>query len=347
MGPIWCAIRAIPARTTLPWHHAKFPRMPHRGLPAEPESEFAPQHVVLPEAIFVSGVPRSGTTLVREILGKHSLVAIATENHYMGYLVPRPGARRLVVRWGDPHDDAAIQRMLDQLYRESTDNPFNRRGAFWKWIRRNVSRPVAEQDLLATDRSEAELYRAFLRMYARQLGKIVIGEKTPAHIAWAHELLAWYPTARAVHVLRDPRAVFTSELKRRTTGAVEPAYRLLARLPPVLHVWVAIHVAWTWNRAVGAHRNLAAGHPNRYMLLRFEDLVSDPDTRIPALCRWLGLEFEPEMMEQEVVSRGDHQGETGFDRGAVDRWRTRMLPRNERLICWLVGGRLTEMGYRR
>ena len=46
-----------------------------------------------PEAIFVVGVARSGTTLMRFLLETSPRIGIARENHYVGHVLERQGAR--------------------------------------------------------------------------------------------------------------------------------------------------------------------------------------------------------------------------------------------------------------
>ncbi len=69
-----------------------------------------------PEAIFVVGVSRSGTTLMRRILDSHSQVAIATETHYLGHLLAREGARCYFRRLGPLSDDRTIGALVAFLH---------------------------------------------------------------------------------------------------------------------------------------------------------------------------------------------------------------------------------------
>ena len=102
-----------------------------------------------------------------------------------------------------------------------------------------------------------------------------MGEKTPAHLAYVETLLEWFPDARVVHCLRDPRAIHVSELRRRTedagqrprTGSWSACPALLERLrAPAGRLGVG-------RRGAAATATLARRYPERYRVLRFEDLV--------------------------------------------------------------------------
>lgn len=300
-----------------------------------------------PEAIFIVGVSRSGTTLARRILDRHSRVGIATENHFLGHLLAWEGTRHYLRRLGDPRDDATVRAMVELIYSGELQRRSRLRelSPYWRWLTSRVPREDLESRLLASDRTERGLFAAFLRLYADRRGKAIMGEKTPAHLDYVETLLAWFPAGRVVHCLRDPRAVYVSELRRRHEHAVGFPYRLLAVVPALLAPFVLLQVAWAWAHAVHRHRALSRRFPGRYRLLRFEDLVSAPAATLEELCAFLGIELEPRMLEQKVTSRGAQVGQAGFDAGAAERWRSSIAPLARAAIERLLGRRLGEMGY--
>lgn len=310
----------------------------------EPDSRQAAE----PEAIFIVGVSRSGTTLTRRILDRHSRIGIATENHYLGHLLAWEGARHYFRRVGDLRDDAAVRRLVELI----CSPEFQRRSRlrelspYWRWLTGKVPRQDIEARLLACDRSERGVFEAFLRIYADRRGKAIIGEKTPAHLAYVETLLEWFPDGRVVHCMRDPRAIYVSELRRRSERPASVPYRWLVRWPAALAAFVLLEVTWAWAVAVRRHRGLSRRYPRRYLMLRFEDLVTAPRETLGGLCSFLGIELEARMLEQKVTSRGARVGEVGFDAGTADRWRSVIRPRAKWAIELLLGGRLTEMGYR-
>jgi hypothetical protein len=300
-----------------------------------------------PEAIFVVGVSRSGTTLMRNVLNSHSRIGIAPENHFLGHLLPGEGARVRFGREGDLADDATIRRIVDRIYSPEFASGSRLRPAspYWRWVNRNVPRSDLEACLLAAERTERGIFDALLHAYANRRGKAVIGEKTPAHVGFADTLLEWYPGGRIVHMIRDPRGVFVSELRRRLETPTAVPYRWLVGIPPLFRAFVLLETAWAWSGAVRHHRELQRRHPDAYRLVRFEDMVRDPRATIDALCGFLGVAVEPAMLEQEVTSRGMQLGESGFDAGAADRWQASIGRRQAAWLRRLLGRRIAEMGY--
>ena len=300
-----------------------------------------------PEAIFIVGVSRSGTTLTRRILDKHSRIGIATENHFLGHLLPWEGTRHYFHRLGDLHDDATVHALVELVYSGELQRRSRLRelSPYWRWLTSKVPPADIEAYLLASDRTDRGLFEAFLRIYADRRGKAVMGEKTPAHLDYVEELLEWFPDARVVHCLRDPRAIYASELRRRTEHAVGFPYRQLAAMPLLMSRFVLLQVVWAWAHAVHRHRQLVRRYPGHYRLVRFEDVVAAPQATLDELCVFLGLDAEPRMLEQQVTSKGARVGSAGFDAGAADRWRSHIDGRARATIERLLGRRLAEMGY--
>jgi hypothetical protein len=301
-----------------------------------------------PEAIFVVGVSRSGTTLMRRVLGGHSRIAIATENHYLGHLLPWEGARTYFGRLGDMRDDATVRQVVAFVY----DGGFERSSRlrepspFWRWLTRAVPRDELEARLLACDRTERGVFTVLLRTFADHKRKPIMGEKTPAHLAWADTLLAWYPDARIIHMIRDPRAVDVSEVRRRLGAPTTVPYRWLVGMPAVLRAFVLLEVTWAWAIATDRHRRLARRYPGRYLGVRFEDLVGDPEATLRTVCTFLGVEPEPRMLQRTVTSKGAMQCMAGFDAGAADRWRGSIGGPSLRLMEGTLGRRMRALGYR-
>jgi hypothetical protein len=158
-------------------------------------------------------------------------------------------------------------------------------------------------------------------------------------------LLEWFPDGRVIHCMRDPRAIYVSELRRRSQHAVGFPYRQLAMVPALMAWFVLLEVVWAWARAVHRHRLLARRFPGRYATVRFEDVVSAPEGSLQDVCAFLGVRAEPRMLEQKVTSKGARVGSFGFDAGAAERWREHIDPRAQAAMELLLGRRLVEMGY--
>lgn len=299
-----------------------------------------------PEAIFVVGASRSGTSLMRHLLERSPRIALARENHFLGHLRAGEGARYYFRRAGDLASDDTIGAIVEMIYSGEYGRQSRMRevSTFWKWLVENVPRNDMERRLLATERNERGLFVAFLRAYADGRGRPIIGEKTPAHIAYVDTLLEWFPQGRVVHMLRDPRAVYVSDLRRRR-GKLRKPYSWFARVPGLLPLMILVQTAWVWRNAVRRRRAYLKRFPDRYRVVRFEDLVRAPDATLRELYAFLGVEMPQDATDVSVVSSGFRRGEHGLDAGAADRWREHIGAPSRRLLELVLRRPMREVGY--
>lgn len=299
-------------------------------------------------ALFVVGVSRSGTTLMRRILESSDDIAICSENHYMGHLIASEGVRQQIRRrFGDDRDDATVRRIVDFIYGAGLEGGTRLRGVSrqWRWTVRHVPKAAFLDRYLASDRSERALFEIVLRTYAEHAGKRIMGEKTPAHVRYVDTLIEWFPDGRVIHMLRDPRAIYISELRRRSSVATSLPYRLVRHTGPLLAAFVAVQTTVAWLESVNLFRRHRRRYPDRYLGVRFENLVESPASEVDRISRFVGVHTQPEMLDQVVVSQGHRLGETGFDADAADRWRNELGPIVKAWFRLLLGAEMRGLGY--
>ncbi|MGI9262859.1 MAG: sulfotransferase family protein [Woeseiaceae bacterium] len=144
-------------------------------------------------------------------------------------------------------------------------------------------------------------------------GKRFFVDKTPRYTMIVDELITLFPEAKFVFLLRNPLAILKSELHT----YVKEDWQILADFRPDLIDAPA--------RIVAARERLGdAGHT-----LRYEDLVSDPRGHIESLCGFLGIEFEPAMLDYSntPAPRGKMNDPVGIHRhstastDSLERWK--------------------------
>lgn len=295
-----------------------------------------------PRTIFVVGSGRSGTTLMRHILSRHPDVAICGETRYLrtGHL-RRTGFRDRFAGVGDIATDEGARSVVDYIYDEIQGKNW------WRWIQRNVPREQFLRGLLQSDRTDRALFDLVMTLSAR--GKPIRGEKTPAHIYWVPTLLEWFPGAKIVHMLRDPRAVFVSKRRRVASGQwhLHP-FSSVQRREPILSLQLSLMTIISWRDITRLHYRYQQTYAENYRLVRFEDLVSDPKAQVMEVCDFLELGFAQEMLDQRVyISSFDQAGPpvVRFDSDTIERWRTYLHPSINRWFVAACRQQLLDFGY--
>ena len=262
---------------------------------------------------FVVGNRRSGTTLLRLMLASHPRLGVPPESGFTVFLGWYFGHLRF--------DERILDCFLDRLL---TDD-FNQD---WALSREALEGPLRSRLPCGFPAIIDGVYRVYLEKNFP--GACRWGDKTTWYQHHLPELDSYFPAARYIHIVRDPRAVLAS-------------YRKVPHLPND-----AIAVAADWRRSVSAIRSFGARRPSRYLEVQYEDLVRDPEAVLRRICGFLGEVFDPMMLEYHRLNREQrleperHMGWKArtLDPPAEDRieaWRRELDPRDVRIVESIAG----------
>lgn len=197
----------------------------------------------------------------------------------------------------------------------------------------------------------SEGVRAFYRLYARFHGKSRWGDKTPPYRAYMTEIARLLPEVRFIHVIRDGRDVALSY--RGLWFGPGDDVELQAQF------WVdQISSIRTQSKELAGYREI-----------RYEDLVTSPESTLRSMCAYLDVPYDPRMLDYHRTASGRLAevrrpfGPAGFpsdrdrfisiyenasrppDVARIGRWRIEMTPEDRRRYEAIAGGLLRELGY--
>jgi hypothetical protein len=278
--------------------------------PAMPDSIFAP--------VFLVGCPRSGTTLLQRLLDAHPLLAVAPETHF----VRRFWLHR--AKYQDLEQPAAFDTLVADIV------------AMPEFAEMGLDALAFANAALTTERTYPALFQLLLQSFAAGRGAAIVGEKTPNHLLYMPTLQEFFPAARFIHIIRDPRAVVKSwTTVPWSTGTIGGDAGVWRRY---------IQTAWT--------------HPPRGAALhvvRYERLATDPERELRAICAFLGILFDPAMLafhsrEADTLNFArepwKHRAAEPVTTEATDQWRTALTADQIGEIETLVWREMLRLGYR-
>jgi hypothetical protein len=200
------------------------------------------------------------------------------------------------------------------------------------------------------DKTHGSVFAFVFQYLTWKSGKCFWLEKTPSHVFHAEEILRCIPKAKLIHITRDPRDVLASKKTRRATvwdsDRYSPEMRSFKHLEkaydPVLDTL-------SWKSAIRAGQEAARQDPDRVYTIRYEDLVREPEKQVHKLSKFIGLEFQPQMLQ--VASRNqaawdkESRNHTGITADSVGRGLS-VLRSSEMQVCQLIARQeMKDLGY--
>lgn len=275
--------------------------------------------------IFVVGSPRTGTTLTQEILSLHPEVKLYNEIHYNERVVDTLGS-------AEPLSDDVLERAIAILL-DRGQWAFGETDAA-------VRERVLEKVRAAGPPTHASLLEAFLGLEAAAHDARVWGDSSPQDILYMDVLKKWYPTAKFVGVVRDPRAFLASYKNYIRKGSVEYRNRFNAVTNSLL-----------WRSYMNSLlRTMASPLAPDVMMLRYEELVADPEGQVRRMCDFLELDYHPGMLEiqranSSYVRQDQERTRKGISTQSLEKWRTELTTTELWILEKVCGGTMQRLGY--
>jgi hypothetical protein len=255
--------------------------------------------------IFLTGFARSGTTWVNRLMQDYFDAGFANE----GQFIISFGMR--IQRYGDLRILRNRERLLRDLARDR----------FFSILSSNYKVDMDWNRITVRAGAFAEIVKEILAQIAEQTGKHRIGSKYPVFGRYLGLLNDLFPDCKVIHVIRDGRDCALSH--KQVTWGHQNTYS------------AAIH----WRTYMEASRRSAEAMQGRYLEIRYEDLLLEPETTMRTLEHFIVGTLEYGITKRFLEDRGSLKPEK------VGQWRQTMPPRDQAIFESVAGDLLQIYGY--
>ncbi len=266
--------------------------------------------------IYVAGLERSGTSLMYALLTSHPNIAMTRRTNLWTHFYDQ---------YGHLSEPDNFERCLYDMMR---------------YKRLVLLKP--DPDRLRTEFREGEpaygrLFGLLEAQYAERVGKPRWGDKSLHTERYADPIFAAFPSAKILHIIRDPRDRYASVLTRwkKNRGGAGAG-------------------AAMWLSSVKLAEDNAERYPGGYKIVRYETLATHPEQTLQEICAFLDEEYTPVMLKmEESGSYMEAGGNSSYGRrepgvistNSIGRFRQILTKRQIAFIQEHAGQTMEAMGY--
>ena len=175
--------------------------------------------------VFICGHPKAGTSLVRSLLDSHpQLVVYPEETIFFRRFLPN--AQEL----DRPEKIALAERELIHIFTWNTNRPPDSQEGYLDRDYSDIGFDEVRQTMLklldTIYRHDGDILGAAVLAYGAVSQQLKLGtrywvEKSPYNEYYAEQIFAWWPQARCIHIVRDPRDNYVSYQRKHPDWATE------------------------------------------------------------------------------------------------------------------------------
>lgn len=217
--------------------------------------------------LFITGVARSGTTLLQSMLGSHSLIYTMPEMHLWDHILYKQPYLQVFQTIGSENITKTIEKLQKSAPNIKIDHPgqFYSKRKYTSWVLRSIDKIAQAQ------------------------GKNIWLEKTPLNLYYTKLISSVDPDAVFIHMLRDPLPNIASLFE---AGRKHPEYFSQSTIKECISRYVK-----------EIRMSLSQLHRKNHTFIRYESLISNPVESLTRLCNRLNLPFENSLLDFSDTAR--------------------------------------------
>ncbi|ETX00295.1 MAG: hypothetical protein ETSY1_11740 [Candidatus Entotheonella factor] len=269
--------------------------------------------------VFIVGMPRSGTTLMRALLNQHPRISLAlTESHFIPYFIKS---------FGDPppfHSPDQIERFIKHFHQTVFFQNLSQQGHTFT---------IEDLSQHANLASWASIFECILRHFSPKPDQTdaIWGDKTPGYLKHIPLLKQLYPEAKFLHIIRDPRD-----------------YCLSARQSWGKSIYRAAH---RWQATLSKARQVGQSLGDAYLEVTYESLLGETEDVMGRIAAFLGCDYHPSMAQTGLSPEdtGSTTGKYGIVKDNTNKYRQHLsqheIKRIEEIVCHCTAELAYEMDH--
>jgi len=256
--------------------------------------------------VFITGCPRSGTTMLASMIGNEASSVVTPESDFFIDFV-----------YKFLQNKSQKSNILEYLNFLKSNYRFKQ----WYIDENNInhsSESINFSDYKILIENTVHLYvKEHLNTLSHELTRV---DHTPSSILNFEILNELFPKSKFIFIVRDPRAIYAS-VKKLDWGAN-----------------TALRLAEIWNEYTIHYYSVKKRFPERIHLIKYEDILLNPVSSIKELCQFTNLTYHDSMIEGKgfkipnyTASQHDLVGKK-LDKSRIEKWKKELSQKDVLII---------------
>ncbi|HLD27966.1 MAG TPA: sulfotransferase [Patescibacteria group bacterium] len=297
------------------------------------------------QPVFICGHRKTGTTMLLCLLDSHpQLLVYPADSAFFYALYPR-----------SEEEQWPLKKKLDRLADYSIANLKKEVNDLASADRKKLSFSISQftKDFKAqAGRSGAapkELLKSLISAFAKNSGQNIGPverwvEKTTSTEIYATEIIKWFPRAKFIQLVRDPRdnwaalkAAWEGRYRKFNDSSLTLLQSLLERGK------LGMELAILNQKIIGR---------KQYLIVRFEDLVSQPKKYLTEICKFLNIKYQADLLKPTVLGKWwpgnsfENLKFKGPSKAKVGQWPKRITKEEAHLVEYYFYDLMKHFNYR-